>query len=100
MAKKNRMPKRLAGVIPIPKLIRRPVNKLMKTEMGRNLVADALVATASGIIGTRYVREQAAAAAGEVREQAGNMMDTAENLYDAGFKKKKKKKHDDLHRTH
>jgi uncharacterized protein YjbJ (UPF0337 family) len=80
------------------------VNKLMKTEMGRNLVADALVATASGIIGTRYVREQAAAVAGEVREQAGNvagnMMDTAENLYDTGFKKKKKKKQDDLHRTH
>jgi hypothetical protein len=95
MAKKNRMPKRIAGVIPIPKVIRKPTNKLMKTDMGRNLLADALVALASGIIGTRYVKEQAAAAVGEMREQAGTMMDKASSIYgDMGGKKKKKKNKD------
>ena len=95
MAKKNRIPKRVAG-IPIPKLIRRPANKLMKTDMGRNLLADALVAMASGIIGTRYVREQASAAAGQVREQASNVMETASGIYHQDDESKKKKKSKDL----
>ena len=47
-AKKNKLPKRIAGVIPIPKLIRRPANKLMKTPTGRDLLAGALVALAGG----------------------------------------------------
>ena len=97
MANKNKLPKRIAGVIPIPKLIRRPANKLMKTPMGRDLLADSLVALAAGIIGTRYVREQASAAAGEVRDQAGNLVEKASGIYHGepgSFLKKKKKKKD------
>ena len=50
----------LPGVIPIPKLIRRPANKLIgDTDGPRPCLPVPLSPSPAGLIGTRYVRERA-----------------------------------------
>ena len=60
--KKHKLPKRIAGV-KIPKILRKSGNSLIRlaeTPAGREILAEALVAIAGGLLGGRYIREHMA----------------------------------------
>jgi hypothetical protein len=55
----------------------------------RDLLADALVALAAGIVGTRYVREQASAAAGEPHSESSSRKASSRKLRKRGMEREK-----------
>ena len=51
-SKKGALPKRIAGV-KVPKRLRRDLNGLLGSKLGRSIVADALVAAGAAMVGTQ-----------------------------------------------
>jgi hypothetical protein len=69
MAKRElKLPRRVGGV-KIPKNMRKSANRLTRhfeTPLGRELIAEAFVAAAGALVGSRYVRHAAADAGREL----------------------------------
>lgn len=51
-SKKGSLPKRIAGV-KVPKRVRRDLNGLLGSKLGRDIIADVLVAAGAALVGTQ-----------------------------------------------
>jgi hypothetical protein len=108
MAKRDlKLPKRIAG-LKIPRTVRKSANRFTRhfeTPIGRELIAEAFVAAAGALVGSRYVRQTASDVGRQVRAGTENILDAGSEAAKTGAsalrssfesyagEKKKRRKH-------